>query len=109
MFFSIIHSLAQHHQHYLEQGCGVFVKMTQLRLRSSSFHEHGSGSSSGALGFHECGSVSGALIFQASGFSSVFCSFSHINIFNCLGVPQVEWKMNYNKYTKLKEYTTLFK
>jgi len=83
--------------------------MTQLRLRSSSFHEHGSGSSSGALGFHECDSVSGSLIFQASGSSSVFCSFSHINIFNCLGVHQVEWKMNYNKYTKLKEYTKLFK
>jgi len=32
-------------------------------------------------------------------------SFSHINIFNCLGAPQVEWKINYTKYTKLKEYT----
>jgi len=46
----------------------------------------------------------GALVFQSSG----FCSFSHINIFSCLGVPQVEWKMNYIKYTKLREYTKLF-
>ena len=28
------------------------------------------------------------------GYSSSCCSFSHINIFNCLGVPQLEWKMN---------------
>jgi len=48
----------------LFQGTGAVVKMTQLRLRSSSFHEHGS--SSGAFDFHECGSG--------------FCSFSHINI-----------------------------
>jgi len=31
-----------------------------------------------ALGFHE--------------WSSCFCSFSQSNIFNCLGVPQNEWK-----------------
>jgi len=72
--------------------------MTQLRLRSSSFHEHGSGSSSGAVGFHECG----------SGSRSGFCSFSHISIFIYLGVSQVERKMNYIKYTKLREYTKLF-
>jgi len=48
----------------LFQGCEAVVKMTQLRLRSSSFHEHGS--SSGTFGFHECGSG--------------FCWFSHINI-----------------------------
>ena len=52
-------TLMQYHkkcpfQYGCEQGCGAVVKMTQLRLRSSSFHEHGSGSSSGALGFHEC-------------------------------------------------------
>jgi len=35
------------------QGCGAEVKMTQLR--SSFFHEHGSGYSSGTLGFHKCG------------------------------------------------------
>ena len=40
--------------------------MSQLRLRSSSFHEHGS--SSGALSFHDSGSSSG------------FYSFSHINV-----------------------------
>jgi len=46
------------------QGCGAVVKMIQLRLRSSPFHERGS--SSGVFGFHECGSG--------------FCSFSHIDI-----------------------------
>jgi len=51
-------------QHGLFQGCKAIMKMTQLRLRSSSFHEHGS--SSGAFGFHECGFG--------------FRSFSHINI-----------------------------
>jgi len=65
--------------------------MTQLRLRSSSFHENGSGSCSGAFGFYQC--RSGALFFRGSGFDS----FSQINIFNCRGVPQVEWKMNYSK------------
>jgi len=38
---------------------------------------------------------------------SGFCSFSQINSFNCFRVPQVEWKMNYIKYTKLNEYTKL--
>jgi len=51
--------------------------MTQLRLRSSFFHEHGF--SSGALGFHECGSGSG-VFFHGSDYSSDFCSFPHINI-----------------------------
>jgi len=59
------------------QGCRAVVKITQLR--SSSFHENGSSSS--ALGFRKFGS--GALFVHGSG----FCSFSHINIFNCLGVP----------------------
>jgi len=63
------------------------------------FYEHGFG----ALGFHECGSSSGALFFHGSG----FCSFSHISSFNCLGVPQLEWKMNCIKYTKPREYTKL--
>jgi len=66
-----------------KQGCGAVMKMTQLRLRSSSFHKHGS--SSGALFFSQHG----------SGSSSGFCSFLHINIFNSFGVPQVEWKMQY--------------
>jgi len=48
----------------LFQGYEAVVKMTQLRLRSSSFYEHGS--SSGVFGFHECGSG--------------FCSFSHLKI-----------------------------
>jgi len=61
----------------LFQGCGDVVKMTQLRLRSSSFHEHGS--SSGALGLHEHGS--GALFFRGSG----FWSFLHINILIVFG------------------------
>jgi len=42
------------------------------------FHEHGSGSSSGALDFYVCGSRSGsgARVFHGSG----FCLFSHIHI-----------------------------
>ena len=48
----------------LFQGTGAVVKMTQLRLRSSSSHEHDS--SSGAFDFHECGAG--------------FRSFSHIYI-----------------------------
>jgi len=40
-------------------GCVPVVKMIQLRLWSSFFHEHGS--SSGAHGFHVCGSCSGAV------------------------------------------------
>jgi len=32
------------------------------------------------------------------------CSFLHINIFNCVGAPQVDWKMKYIQYTKQKEY-----
>jgi len=65
------------------------------------------GFSSGAFGLHECGFGSGAPIFYGFGSvsSSVFYSFSQINIFNCLGVPQVDWKMNYIKYTKLREYS----
>jgi len=35
-------------QYHYNQGCGAVVKMTQFRLRSSSFHEHGSSSNSGA-------------------------------------------------------------
>ena len=75
----------------LTQGWGALVKMTQLRLRSSSVHERGSGSRSGAVTFHEWDSGSRALFFHGS--SSGFFSFSHINIFNCLFVPQVEWKI----------------
>jgi len=37
------------------------------------------------------------LFFHGSGSTSGFCFFSHINIFNCLCVPQVEWKMKYKK------------
>ena len=51
-----------------------------LRLRSSPFSQHGSG----------------------SGSSSDFCLFLYINVFNCLCVPQVEWKMKYIKCAKLK-------
>jgi len=42
-------------------------------------------------------------------FGSSFCSFSQINIINCFGVPEVALKMNYIKYTKLREHTKLFK
>jgi len=80
--------------------------MAQLRLRSSSFHEQGS--SSGALGVHERGSGSGAVFFHDSGSSSGFDSFSHINTLNCLGVPQVEWKINEIKYSKPGENTKHF-
>jgi len=62
----------------LFQGGGVTIKMSQLRLHSSSFHEQCSGS--GALGFHGCDSGSGALFFHGSGSSSGFCSYLHINI-----------------------------
>jgi len=72
----------------LFQGCEAVVKMTQPRLRSSSFHEHGS--SSGALGFHEC--CSGALFFHDFGSSSGFWPFSHLNILIVFGVPQVVLK-----------------
>ena len=68
----------------LFQGCGDVVKMTQLRLRSSSFHEHGS--SSGTLGLHEHGS--GALFFHGSG----FWSFLHINILIVFGFLKLNWK-----------------
>jgi len=50
------------------------------------FHECGSGSS--APFFLACGSGSSASLFHYWG--SGFCSFSQINIFKCLGVPQVE-------------------
>ena len=53
---------------------------------SGAVHERGS--SSGAHGFYDCGSGSGALFYHGSSFD--FCSFSHIKIFNWLGVPQVE-------------------
>jgi len=32
-----------------------------------------------------------------------------INIFNCVDVPQAEWKIKNIKYTKLREYTKLLK
>ena len=54
------------------------------------------------------GSGSGALFFHGSGSNSGFCSFSQINIFYCLGVPQGNGKMKYIKYTKLREYTKNF-
>jgi len=44
----------------------LFYSWTWLQLRSSSFHE--------------CGSGSGALFFHGSGSSSGFCSFSHTNV-----------------------------
>jgi len=53
--------------------------MTQLWLRSSSFHEHGS--SSGALGFYECGSGPGALFFVAPAAAPAFVGF-HTLIFS---------------------------
>jgi len=43
-----------------EQGSGAVVKMTQLRLRSSSLHERGCG----AVSFHDWSSWSGALLFM---------------------------------------------
>jgi len=89
---------------WIISGCGAAVKMTQLRLRSSSFHKHGSGSTSGALGFHECVFRSGALFFRGSGFSS----FSHINILIVLACLKLEWKMNQSKCTKLREHTKHF-
>ena len=77
----------------LFQGCGSVAKMTKSRLRSTSFHKHGSSSS--ALGFHECGS--GALFFHDSGSSSGFSLFSHINIlivFVCLKLNRKLIKSN---------------
>jgi len=75
----------------LFQGCGAVVKMAQLRFRNDSFHEHVSGSSSGALGLHECGSGSGALFFHGSGSRSGFWSFSH-NILIVLGCLKLNGK-----------------
>jgi len=69
-----------------KQSCGPVVKMRQLRLRSS-FHEHGSGSSSGALAYNECAPV-----------------HTHYN-FDCHVVPHFEGKTNLIKYTKLRVYT----
>jgi len=63
-------------EYHFDQGCEAIIKMTQLWLQSSSFHEHGSDSSSGALGFHDCDSSSRALFFHVSS----FCSFSHMNM-----------------------------
>jgi len=37
-----------------------------------------------------------------------FHSMSPDPFFNCLGVPQVELKIDYIKYTKLREYTKVF-
>jgi len=71
-----LHGLCSQLQYGLFQGCGAVVKMTQLPLRSSSFHEYGSG----ALAFHECCSGYGALFHHGSGFSSGFWSFLHIYI-----------------------------
>jgi len=86
----------------LFHGCGAVVKMTQFRLRSSSFHEHGS--SSGDLGFHECGSGSGALFFHGSGSIFCFCSFSHINISIVMVCPKFNGKW-IKSSTQLREYT----
>ena len=72
--------------------------MSQLRLRSSSFHEHGS--SSGGLGFHECGSSSGALFFHDSGSTSGFYSFLHINILIVLVCLKLNGKLMKSSRTK---------
>jgi len=45
---------------------------------------------------------------HGSGYSSGFCSFSHINIFNCRGVPQVEWKMKLYQAHKTKNIPNFF-
>jgi len=67
--------------------------MTELLLRSSPFHEHGS--SSGALGFDKCGSGSVALLFMAPNPAPASVRFhTLIQHFNCYGVPHVEWKVN---------------
>jgi len=77
----------------LFHGCGAIVKMTELWLWSSSFHEHGS--SPGALGFDKCGCGSGALLFMAPNPAPASVRFhTLIQYFNCHGVPQVEWKVN---------------
>jgi len=68
------------------------------------FHEHGS--STGALGFHECGS--GALFLHGSGSSSGFCSFSHINILIVLVCLKLNRKWIQIKYTRSEEYTKPF-
>jgi len=50
------------------------------------------------------------LSFSEHGFGSGsgFYSFWLIISFKCIGVPEVEWKMNYTKYIKLREYAKLF-
>jgi len=76
-----------------DQSCGV-VKVTQLRLRTSSFHEHGP--SSEAVSFHECSSVSGVLFFHSMALASVrFYTLIFSTILVCL---KVKWKTK--KYIK---------
>jgi len=82
-----------------EQGCGAVVKTTQLRLSSSFFSNMASTPAPELLVYMNVAPAPKLTLFTAP----VFCSFSHINIFNSLGVPQVEWKISYNKYTKLRE------
>jgi len=73
-------------------------------LRSFFLHEHGSGSS--ALVFHE--PSSGAPFFQYMAPAPVSVRFYTLTI-NYLGVPQVEWKMKYIKYTKCSKAVCLKK
>ena len=83
--------------------------MTQLRLRSSSVHERGSGSSSGAVGFHDCGSCSGALFFHGSGSSSASVRFHTIIFSMVLVCLKLKEKEKYEVgYTKLRECTKRF-
>jgi len=74
----------------LFHGCGAIVKMTQFRHRSSSFHEHGSGS--------------GALFFHGSG----LCSFSHINILIVMVCLKLNGKW-IKSSTQVREYTKSFR
>jgi len=81
--------------------------MTELRIRSSSFHEHGS--SSGALGFDKCGSGSGALLFMAPNPAPASVRFNTLlQYVNCHGVPHVEWKVNLYQLHRTKRIYQTF-
>jgi len=76
----------------LETGLRSRRKINTAPAAKLFFHENGSGSSSGALGFRECGSGTEALFFQsmdpAPAPASVRC---HTLLFSTVfGVLQVE-------------------
>jgi len=81
-----------------KQDCGAVVKITLLRPQRSS---HENGSSSGALVFVSL-DLAPELYFFMAWLQQRLLFVFHINNFNGLGVPHVEWKMQCVKYKKTK-------